>query len=88
MSRASFLRILAITAAALLLFSSWLFAGRRVIDEVTITEEYGCSVVRVAFNFRVRYVTHFPVEEGTDLRVQLAPVAAGPADEESLCQGL
>jgi hypothetical protein len=84
MMRATILKICAFSVAGLLIFSSWLMAGRQVIDDVEITEEFGCSVVRVSFNFPVRYVNHFPIETGEDLRVRLDPIAAGPADTEAL----
>lgn len=84
MNRANVLKVCAVSVALLLFFSSWLLAGRRVIDEVEISEGYGCAVVRVSFNFPVRYVNHFPIGEGADLRVQLSPFATAAADKESL----
>lgn len=84
MNRATILSICAVAVTGVLIFSSWLLAGRQVIDEVQVTEEYGCTVVRVNFNFPVRYVSHFPPDNGDDLRVQIEPYAVGPSDKEHL----
>jgi hypothetical protein len=53
-------------------------------NDVTITENGKCAVIRVAFSFPVRYVTHFPHASGDDLRIQFEPIAVSPADREAL----
>ena len=71
----------------LLLRSSPAFAATFQIltpDDVTITEEAGCAVIRVAFPFRVRYVKHFPYVSGDDLRIQFEPLTVSPADREAV----
>ena len=40
----------------------------------------GCPSIRIGFNFRVRYVSHFPLNGGTELRIKVRPldlIAAG-----------
>lgn len=71
----------------LLLLSPPAFAAASQIltpDDVTITETGRCAVIRVTFSFPVRYVKHFPYTSGDDLRIQLEPLAASPADREAL----
>lgn len=55
-----------------------------VIEDVQIAEDNGCAEVTVSFTLPVRYIRHFPLESGDDLRVQLEPIAAGPAQQEAL----
>lgn len=41
----------------------------RVFSSADVFEKKGCAIVRLGFNFRVRYVSHFPLENGTDVRI-------------------
>lgn len=56
----------------------------RVLGNVEIDEDSSCAVVRVGFNFPVRYVTHVPHGTGKELRIQLRPIAFNPADQSAL----
>ncbi len=41
----------------------------RVLTGATVIEKAGCSLIRVGFNFRVRYQSHFPGSNGRELRI-------------------
>lgn len=41
----------------------------RVLSGATVIEEAGCSLIRIGFNFRVRYQSHFPGSNGRELRI-------------------
>lgn len=68
--------------AVLLLSPNLLYAQRRVVDEASIDEQDGCASIMVQFNFPVRYRTHFPLDAGTELRIQFEPVSMGSSDIE------
>lgn len=70
--------------AVILVFSTLIRAGRSVIDDVTITEEFDCTRIAVKFSFPVRYVNHFPGGSGEDLRIQLEPIITRALDSEGL----
>lgn len=45
-------------------------SGARVIQSVGSS----CPAIRIGFNFRVRYVSHFPVNGGRELRIKVRPL--------------
>ncbi len=45
-------------------------SGARVIQSVGSS----CPTIRIGFNFRVRYVSHFPVNGGRELRIKVRPL--------------
>ncbi len=62
----------------------------RVLAGAAVTEMPGCSLIRVDFNFRVRYQSHFPGSNGRELRVSVraiddaAAASQNPVRRESL----
>lgn len=56
----------------------------RVLEEVTVTRSEDAYLVRVAFSFPVRYQSHFPEQEGDELRVLMTPAVVGPTEEEAV----
>lgn len=58
--------------------------GGDIMTDVTLTGSAACTTVRVSFSFPVRYLSHFPQGQGTELRIALKPLAAAPADRLSL----
>lgn len=46
----------------------------RVLSEAHVTEGDRCSVVRVDFNFPVRYVSHFPTDNGNELQIRVRAI--------------
>ncbi len=71
-------RIVALTAAVATGVVSTTAQAEQVIDralsDVSVMTKKSCSVVRVGFNFRVRYVSHFPVKQGTEMRVRVEAI--------------
>jgi len=46
----------------------------RALSGASVIEERNCSIVRVGFNFRVRYQSHFPSTNGRELRIIVRPI--------------
>ena len=58
----------------------------RVLAAVHLIEDAGCAVVRVSFNFPIRYQSHFPLAQGDEVRVKLRPIVVSPDDRSALFQ--
>lgn len=56
----------------------------RILARVNYAEEGGCTAVRVGLNVPVRYIGHFPLTSGDELRIRLQPLALSPADKVGL----
>ena len=69
-------------AAAFLLSPSWALAERGVIQEAGIEEQGECAVIKVRFNFPVRYIRHFPIEPSEEVRIQFESISMRPSDLE------
>jgi len=52
--------------------------GEPVVDHalagVHVQPQNGCAVVQVNFNFLVRYDSHFPLDQGQELRISVRPI--------------
>jgi len=68
---------------ALVLAGSTLFAFRPasaqpVIDQTLadaqLAVQKGCAILKVNFNFRVRYASHFPLDRGDELQITVNPI--------------
>ena len=59
-------------------------ARNRFLDEVHVTDQGACSVIRVGFTLPIRYVRHFPPDRGEELRIKLDPIAVSPVDRPAL----
>lgn len=46
----------------------------RALSGADVLEEKGCAIVRIGFNFRVRYESHFPLGNGNELRIVVRPI--------------
>ncbi|MBE9531308.1 MAG: hypothetical protein IME98_00715 [Proteobacteria bacterium] len=75
--------IFAVAVAVFLLSPAVGFAERGVINEASVGELDGCAVVVVRFNFPVRYIRHFPKEQGSEVRIQFEPLSINLADLEN-----
>ena len=57
----------------------------RALSGLQLITTPSCVVVKIEFNFRIRYVSHFPIGTGDELRVSIRPIdpgagcGAGPA---------
>ena len=56
----------------------------RVLQGHQLTTKDGCLMMKVSFNIRIRYVSHFPLESGTELRIAVRPIDPGQAVAEIL----
>ncbi len=46
----------------------------RVLSGYQVAALGTCTIYKINFNFRIRYVSHFPVTSGTALRIMLEPI--------------
>lgn len=55
----------------------------RALSDVRILQQNGCTRLRIGFNFRVRYQSHFPLKEGKELRIVVRPIDRIPPSLKS-----
>lgn len=55
-------------------------AGNRAIEDTEVETLDGCSKVTVYFVFPVQFLSFFPEESGSELRVQFRPLAVGSSN--------
>ena len=59
--------------------------GRRnVLDDVQIHERGNAVVVDVSFSFPIRYVKHFPIERGDEIRIELETITVSKVDRDAI----
>jgi hypothetical protein len=46
----------------------------RVLSGYEVLVEQKCAIFKINFNHRIRYVSHFPIHSGTELRIMLRPI--------------
>jgi hypothetical protein len=46
----------------------------RILSGYQILVEPKCTLIKINFNHRIRYVSHFPLHSGTELRIMLRPI--------------
>jgi hypothetical protein len=46
----------------------------RVLASVQASNQKQCTALSIAFNLRIRYMSHFPVTGGQELRIMLRPI--------------
>lgn len=51
----------------------------RALSDVALVSRKSCSIISIGFNFRIRYVSHFPANRGRELRIRLQPLDRGVA---------
>lgn len=56
----------------------------RVLASVQAVNQKQCTALNIAFNLRVRYVSHFPISSGQELRISLRPIDGAQAAAEIL----
>ncbi len=87
-------RILLTATAAFTAGLSCLFVGGasvraepvtdRILSHYQIAQRKGCSILRINFNIRLRYVSHFPVSSGNQLNIMIRPIDPQIAAAESI----
>lgn len=58
----------------------------RVLSDVSVGQTEQHIVIKVAFNFPVRYLRHYPLGSGKELNIQLEPILAGAEGASGLKQ--
>lgn len=56
----------------------------RVLASVQASNQKRCTALNIAFNLRVRYLSHFPISNGQELRIMLRPIDGAQAANEIL----
>lgn len=46
----------------------------RVLNDANVAEGDQCSVIRINFNFPVRYISHFPNQQGEEIQIRVRPI--------------
>jgi Outer membrane lipoprotein len=71
--------VVSITTAFVLLISTLIPARaepvtNRILAGHQMTTKDGCSFLKINFNIRIRYISHFPTDRGDELRVTIRPI--------------
>ena len=56
----------------------------RVLSGLQVSNQRACTALNIAFNFRVRYQSHFPIAGGEELRIAVRPIDPAFAVQEIL----
>jgi hypothetical protein len=56
----------------------------RLLSNVIVAEQNGCTVVKVDFNSRIQYQSHFPATGGDELKIQVNPMDRAAGDRKPL----
>jgi tetratricopeptide (TPR) repeat protein len=54
-------------------------AAEPFLSAVSVSEHDACSAIKIDFNSRVQYLSHFPEAQGDELRILLKPIDQGVA---------
>ena len=46
----------------------------QALSDAQVTVEKGCTILKVNFNIRIRYASHFPLDRGDELRITVNPI--------------
>ena len=46
----------------------------KIVAAAQVVVQKGCAILKVNFNVRIRYASHFPLERGDELRITLNPI--------------
>jgi len=78
MVTAGFARLLALVLAGSMLFALRPVSAQPVLDQILadaqVAVQKGCAILKVNFNIRIRYASHFPLERGDELRITVNPI--------------
>lgn len=56
----------------------------RVFSEADVLQSKSCAVMRIGFNFRIHYISHFPLSNGTEVRIAFRAIDPDVARSEIL----
>ncbi len=79
MTAAAFhLRFLTLVLAGSTLFALRPASAQPVVDQILadaqLAVQNGCAILKVNFNIRIRYASHFPLDRGDELRITVNPI--------------
>ncbi|HWN50509.1 MAG TPA: hypothetical protein VNO18_11920 [Xanthobacteraceae bacterium] len=46
----------------------------QALQDAQLAVQKGCAILKVNFNFRIRYASHFPLDRGDELRITVNPI--------------
>jgi tetratricopeptide (TPR) repeat protein len=46
----------------------------QALSDAQLAVEKGCAILKVTFNIRIRYASHFPLDRGDELRITVNPI--------------
>ena len=71
-------RFLSFVLAGAALFALRSASAQPVVDQALsdaqVAVEKGCTILKVTFNIRIRYASHFPLDRGDELRITVNPI--------------
>ena len=71
-------RLLALVLAGSTLFALRPASAQPVVDQTLadaqLAVQKGCAVLKVNFNIRIRYASHFPLDRGDEVRITVNPI--------------
>ena len=50
----------------------------QILSGYQVRVERKCWLFKINFNHRIRYISHFPTNSGTELRIMLHPIRSAP----------
>ncbi len=56
----------------------------RVLSHYQLASKNGCMILKINFNIRIRYISHFPLDHGDQLRIIVRPIDPQVAAIESV----
>ena len=56
----------------------------KILDELDVTETEAGLMVRISLTTRVRYVRHYPYDNGVELRIKITPFGVSSDDKDAL----
>ncbi len=54
----------------------------RILSGARVTEKGACALLKIDFNIRIRYISHFPGDKGNQLSIKIAAIDAAQARNE------
>jgi hypothetical protein len=71
-------RLLSLVLAGAAIFVLRSASAQPVVDQALsdaqVAVEKGCTILKVTFNIRIRYASHFPLDRGDELRITVNPI--------------
>ncbi len=61
-----------------------LSAGDRILDEISFSGAENYTMLTVSFNFPVKYLRHFPINNGKEIHIQFEPIITSKDNQVAL----